>query len=296
MTLNSALLLGEKVVFGGLAIMAVWTAWVGDPVLGVLAALLVSRLLWCGLQWGQVLAAVRLEPSGLRAVFREMLVANAPILGAALANLLVTHANQLLVEQTQGAAELAYYAVAFQIAALVILLQGQVIRWLTPRISAVTRAGVRAEVMRRTLRRYAAAMFAITAATVFPLLIATREWLGLCFAPEYQAAAWPLRILCVWLLLYGPALVVNQFLLGLRLNRAYLAVAVTGGVIAILLGWVLVPRYGAVGVAVTLLVSHTPSMAFQWFCVQWRIARADEGAGGLMNDRSEALAVTRMAA
>jgi len=265
MRLSAALTLLERVVFAVLLIGLLSRPGLAQPILTALLCLAGSRLFGFVTQWGHTAESFRPEmrTGALRTDLIALTQGNAPVLGAAVASLMLTHVNQLFLEHQDGATGLAYYAIAFQLISLVTILQGQVLRFLTPRIAEITRPGTPSREMRRDLIRFSVGSGLITLMLAVPLLILAPWGLSLCFRPEYQAASTPLRILCVWAVLYGPALIVNQFLLCLRLTRAYLAVTVAGGGMALFLGQVLVPRLGASGVALSLLCSHAASMIAQ---------------------------------
>lgn len=197
---------------------------------------------------------------------------NGLILGAAVANLLMTHANQLLLEHNNGTEKLAHYSVAYQITLLIQLLQSQFVRLLAPRMAKLTRPGEPTEHMRPHLLRYTLYSLAATAVIVLPVAAAAPWLIGLV-DQRYLEAASPLRILCIWLLLYGPGLIINQFLLGLRLHKTFFAITLSAGATALACGQLLVPRYNGVGVALSLLLSHGASIAAQFATVWIMIGR-----------------------
>ena len=261
MGVSAAVMLGERLLFAFLAVMTLVLCsdfWL--PVV-VILCMVTARLLAFPVHW--LLAARSFRPTtrNLTANIRNLTRENILVLGGALSALMLTHVNQIVLGHQSGAAHLGYYAIAFQFVSLVTLVQAQVLRLVTPRIAELTHYVTGAT--RRAMIVYCLRSFLLTLLLVLPLMLLTPWLLATCFRAEYQAAAVPLRVLCVWVILYGPALIVNQFLLCLHLNRAYLLLTMISGTLALLLGQLFIPRFGATGVALALLCSHVVSMTAQ---------------------------------
>lgn len=279
MGLHAAVTLGERLLLGALTLALVFVAAGVSGAVLAMWFLVASRLVLLLVQWGYVLRSFRPRIKNVKANCLWLCRENAIILGAALASMLLTHANQMVLEHSQGAASLAYYAVALQIASVVMIVQGQVVRLWSPRIAELARPGQSVTAMQRHLFRYCRDMFLITLTMVVPLALFAPWIFALCFQSPYQAAVGPLRLLCIWVLCYGPGLVVNQFLLSLRLNRGYFVLTILSGIGALAAGLYIVPRYQANGVAMILLVIHVPCMLAQGALV-WRKIAALNGAAG----------------
>ena len=272
MNLHAGITLAEKVLFGVLVgLLLMLPLGVNGSILAVLC-LLAARLVSFAVQWGVVLRSFRPRLGRLKANLLWLVQQNGLILGALLANLCITHANQIVLDRQDGAARLGYYSVAFQIASVIIILQGQIVRLLGPRVAEITQTGSPVDAMRRGLLRFCFYSLLVTVAVVLPLGLFAPWILAICLKPEYQASVTPLRILCVWAVLNGPGIVVNQFLLCLRLNTSYFVLAVIAGGSALVLGQFLVPGYGTSGVAMALLCSHFVSIAAQCALVWWKMA------------------------
>ncbi|MBN2171933.1 MAG: oligosaccharide flippase family protein [Candidatus Krumholzibacteriota bacterium] len=271
MHLHAAIALGEKVLYG-LALVLAWRAAQGAPTAaGAAVCLLGSRGVGLLVQWLAALRSYRPSFGRLGAHLRWLVSENWLIVAAGLSSLLYTHFNQIVLDRQHGASELAYYAVGFQLIAIVQLFQAQFVRVLDPGIAASTREGEPVAALRRQLRRFAGLSALGSAVIALPLLILAPWIIALFFQPEYQASVAPLRLLCLWSLVYGPALVVNRYLINLRLQRDYFIITLGIGLLAVVLGQALVPRFGGLGVVLSLLLSHPLSMALQFARVRARI-------------------------
>jgi len=271
MGISAGLALLERILFGVLA--ACLLAGVSDasPAILVLGGLVAARLAGGAAQWIYASRSFRPVWRGCLERAWQLTCGNSLVFGGALASLLLTHWNQIVLESRAGPTRLAHYAVAFQLVSLVTIAQSQLVRLLTPQISILTREGNGYEERRRGLLRHCGYAAFVTLVLALPLLLLAPWVLAIGYRPEYQSAVLPLRILCLWVICYGPALIINQYLLCLRLNRAYLVLTVLSGGLGLLLGQVLVPRWGASGVALSLLCSHVPNMAVQGLLVMRRV-------------------------
>ena len=257
MHVHAGFTLAEKVVFAISVTLLLTFSFGIDGGLIAMLCMVGARLVLFGCQWGWALKSFRPTTVNLKANIRFLLQQNTLILGAALANILMSHANQVVLADQQGTASLACYAIALQIVSVVLLLQGQILRLLQPRIAEITQCGKSAEVMRKALVHYCLYAVLVTLSLVGPLAILAPWIIDMLLEPEYRGAVIPLRLLCAWAAIYGASLLVNQFLLCLRLNRSYFLICVGSGILALVLGQALIPSYGATGVAFTLLVSQT---------------------------------------
>jgi O-antigen/teichoic acid export membrane protein len=87
-------------------------------------------------------------------------------------------------------------------------------------------------------------------AILFPSLILS------LFDPEYASAASTLQILGIYLILIGVGQVASQYLIFVRMERAYSLVVMATGVLALGLYLVCIPLWSAKGAALAVLISH----------------------------------------
>ena len=262
--------LGEKAVYGALIFWALIGRGERDVVL-VAFFLLATRATSFAVQMVLAGRSFRPDRDDVRAVARNarwLLRGNALIVLAALANLLISHWNQLVLDVQLSSERLGYYALAFQMIAVVMLLQNQMLRIFFPRIAALTARDADPVLAYSRLRRFAAIAGGMSLLVVVPLYFAAPFIIDVLFTAEYKATLAPLRILCLWVVINGVARIVNAFLINLRLDKAFFWCALLAGGVAVVLGQILIPRFGESGVALALLISHPVSAVAQWAFVR----------------------------
>ena len=120
MHLHAGITLGEKSLYGTSLLSASFLF----PLSAVMAAgaLLFSSATSCLVQWRYTLRSFSPNFSGLKGRLKWLFRENWLIFLAALSNLCLTHANQLVLARKTDISNLAFYAVAFQISSFVVKL------------------------------------------------------------------------------------------------------------------------------------------------------------------------------
>lgn len=262
MHVHAFITLSERVLFA--ATTYIYLRHSAEPQVGPVALiLLASRALSFAVQLHIAKRTLHFDFRGLRQNLRWLLRGNVLIVTAATANLLISHWNQLSLEHQLSAERLGIFALAFQIIAVVTLLQNQVLRLFFPRIANLTSLGADPRLATRKFWLYTLLGTAFSAIITIPV-VALAPWvLGSLFAPAYREALAPLRVLAIWAVFNGGARIVNAFLINLRLDHAFFWSALTAGLLAVILGNILIPTLGEVGVAISLLASHPISVLMQ---------------------------------
>lgn len=274
MHVNAAISFAEKCIYAISVFVLVTTGFAGNGATAAAACLCAARLVSLASEWTYAARTFQPTTGGvLKENIRFLVEQNGLILGAAVANLMMTHANQLVLEHQQGAKRLAYYAIAYQIILLVQLLQSQVVRLVAPNVAGLTAVGAPGAETQKRLLRYIFYSLIVTIAVVTPLAVLAPWIIGAVLPENFDASVAPLRILCLRALVFGPSLVINQFLLGFRLRRAYFLITLVSGTMALLLGQALLPPYGPSGVAAALAIAHGCSMLLQLSVVLATIRR-----------------------
>jgi O-antigen/teichoic acid export membrane protein len=176
---------------------------------------------------------------------------NLRVTAAALSTGLFLYGNQLLLGNDR--IELASYGVAFQVMGAIFVFQGQSARMLSRNIAETCNhgAGIARSLMRDVL--LVACVSALLSAAAFVLI---QVLPGLLSDPKYEAATRVAPLLCAWVVIAGAAMVIVRYLVALHEESFYLALTVTCGIGAVILGWLIVPTYGGRAVAAILIVVH----------------------------------------
>lgn len=168
-------------------------------------------------------------------------------------NAFFVYGNQLILGKYADAAELSAYSMAFQLVSLVLLFQSMVIRLFNRSISEVCRS--QGGIIRHVL--YHGTLLAGISA-----LLALAVWIVSGYGPallsdsRFDQMIDFMPLLCTWIVIVGGGQVVTQYLLETKQERFYLGTSIVGGILAILLGALFVPRLGAYAVSSILIAIH----------------------------------------
>ncbi len=263
MNAHAWVLLVEKVLYSISTVCLVLLFPLKVSVLIVACCLLGSRLGSFAAQWWQVRRSYTPVVENLGANLRWLVTENTFVAAAMLGNMMAPHVNGLLLGYQKGEASMAHYFLAFQVMAAVQILQQVAVRMLVPRIAEVTRPGTSVALMRGRFVRFAMYSLTITLVLVVPMILLAGWMIGSFLPNNFQASVLPLRLLLFSCIAHSMGLVFNHFLICLRKNSHYFTTSIGKGLLAIALGWLLIPQYGAVGVALTILLCATLTMMVQ---------------------------------
>ena len=173
--------------------------------------------------------------------------------------------NRIVLRNVSGSGELGGYAAGAKLIDMAVLCLLQISRLGRPRMAAVVGKDVTAECRRSFVMRYLAGMLGLSLLFAVPALLFPRLLMTTFFGAGYADAAGPLRVLSIYLVVLAAGIVAAQYVISRRDDHLYFLSAVVGGVLAVLACALLIPRWGAVGAAWALLLSHGVSMLL--YCV-----------------------------
>ena len=172
--------------------------------------------------------------------------------------------NQLILKFYGGRESLGSYAAAWQIALIVILFLGQIVRIGNPATARKTKSGTSKSVRIKFLITYSTVLFL----TALPICLAMIVWpefiIGLIYKPEYASAAGVLRILGIYVMVVSLGVVASQYIISARLEKMYFVIVMLGAALSVTLCFCLIPQMGGVGAAIALLIAHGVSMGLYW--------------------------------
>lgn len=194
----------------------------------------------------------------------KMAQGNIAILLAAIGCLSFGNLNQLVLKHYCGTAELGSYAAAWQIACIAILLLTQISRIGNPAMARVTKQGMPKYEKLRFLLKYSLVMF-LAALPIAIVSIAFPEFiLTTIFKPEYAAAASSLQVFGFYLLTYSLGIVASQYVVSSGMEWLYFSSVIVGTLLSIVLCFILIPKLGGMGAAISLLAAHGIAMGLYW--------------------------------
>lgn len=243
---------------------------IADDYVVVWAALflLLSRILSLALEWQFVAKTAVMKIEFALPYLRQIINSNIWVWWASIGNLLMTQTNQFILKNKVGPSELAYYSLAFQSVMLIQILQKQITRIIGPSVANVTSADVMnsSEILKKWMH-YSAFSFLVSLLLLAPLYFLTPLIVMRFLGVEYLPAVPVMNTLYVWTAIFGAALINNQFLIGLRMQRSYFKITLLFGFISVILAFPLISKYQAQGAALSLLISHFCSIFFQIYIV-----------------------------
>lgn len=228
--------------------------------------LLLSRIITLFLEWRFVLSSANLVLKEAVPRLKNIVRTNSWVWFAAIGNLLMTQANQIILKDLAGLKQLAYYSVAFQIIMLVRMLQRQIVRLVAPSIAQITNPNFKGDIMDKFFR-FCGMSFLASTAILLPLYFLTPFIVRRLLGEEFSPAIPVMNVLYVWVSIYGIALINNQFLIGFRKEKFFLKITLIFGVLSLILAYFFIKQFESLGGALSLLIAHSCSIIFQFVVV-----------------------------
>jgi O-antigen/teichoic acid export membrane protein len=175
---------------------------------------------------------------------------------ATVASAFLTYGNQLLLAHNNPT-ELSSYSLAFQMMMGVFLFQGQAIRLSS---TSIMEACGSQKALLQSLAQNAGILFAGSTVLALGAWIAIQALPYILVDARFETMSKIALPLCIWVSLTGLGFSISQHSLALEQERFLLCTSLAGGFIALLLGSLFIPDYGALAVAVILLIVHSGMM------------------------------------
>ena len=268
---HSIIMLVDRVLFLCFTVVLIFFLKNEKAVIYVSFAQLATRILALSMEWRFVLKSTKLNFKPVYETIKKIINDNVWVWLAGIGNLLMTQANQLILNEKFGAEELANYGLAIQVIAIIRLLQTQLQRLTVPSIASVTADTNDANEILRKLSRFCGLTFLLSLGIILPAYFLTPFVIEKFIGVQYLSAIPVLNVLYAWSLLYGVAIIINQFLIGLRLQRFFFVSTAVFGLLSLVLAEFFVDRYKAMGAAISLLIAHFCSVVFQFSIVLKKI-------------------------
>ncbi len=167
-------------------------------------------------------------------------------------NNIIVYGNQTFLAAAEDATELTTYALATQLMGPAIIFQGQLLRLLRRNIAEA--AATTKENSQRLTTKYAGVMIAFSIGIcliIVGLSYLAPYWLN---DPRLEKISLYTPLLSIWVVVVGVGKLLSQTLLEFHKDRYYLLVGLSGASLSILLAFIFVPTYGAIALAIILVV------------------------------------------
>ena len=234
-------------------------AWIAFGLLVTEVFYLFLQQRWAGgrIEWSW-------DNSGRNSVVGELFKNNFWIWLATVGCLSFGTLNQIILKYYCGPGELGSYAASWQIVAAAMLLLTQVSRVGNPATARVTRPENNGCKRKSFLLKYSCVMAATALPVVIPSVLFPGWIMKTIFKPEYASSATILRVLGIYLMVFSLGCVASQYIVSSRMEKTYFASVIMGGILSVILCFLLIPRMAGYGAALALLIAHGISMGFYW--------------------------------
>lgn len=196
---------------------------------------------------------------------------------ATLAGMSIEYMTQIVLKWYAGNEALGGYSAAWLIVRLSLIAQTQCSRLGSERMSRYTRPDSSFANCLNFLLKYVCLMLALGAGLAIPC-VAFPEIILKVFGAEYLEAVSCLRILGFYPLLFGPYLVLLQYVIACRLHRTFFALNAIVGLFSVGLSFWFVPSMQALGAAWAVVVSLTLGLAVFSLAVVWHLRQTSRNA------------------
>jgi len=265
---QSLIILADRLFFLVSAVIIIFYIRNEKVIINVALAQLVCRIATLLAEWLYVVKTATLIKAPVYSFIKKLMKSNSWVWFAAIGNLLASQVNQLILDHKFGKEELALYGFAFQVMMVIRLLQLQVLRLLTPSIAAITKSQAANPVkIKKALFKFCLTTLLLSLCIILPAYFIAPYLIGNFINKDFLAALPVLNIFYLWAMVFGVAIIINQFLIGFQLQRFYFICTTTFGLISLLLAWIFIDKYKAPGAALSVLVTHICSVVFQLFIV-----------------------------
>lgn len=174
---------------------------------------------------------------------------------AILATLSFGALSKVFLKHMSGNGVLGDYAVAWHIVTLGSLGISQILRIGNPHLSKIFVSDNFQIEKLEFLWKYLLASLSIGLMVGLPAILVPNLLLSL-FRPEYESASSSLRILGCYVVFLGVGEVSRQILISIRKEKEVTLSVIVGGLFGLALYWILIPRHGATGASISVLLSH----------------------------------------
>lgn len=276
---HSLILLIDRVLFISATLAIIYFYKNEHAIITISLAQLITRVLTILLEYHFVASTAKLVIKPIYYAIKRIVVDNVWVWLGAIGNLLMTQANQLMIDGKFGVKELALYGFAFQVIMVIRLLQQQILRLITPAIAIITsNIQTKAKHAQKKLFQFCGLNVALSICIILPAYYLMPYFIAHYINKDFLGALPVLNVLYVWILLFGVAIIINQFLIGLRLQKFFFISTTVFGLLSLVLAEIFIGKYGSMGAAVSLLIAHACSVLFQLFVVLKKIKKEANAA------------------
>jgi O-antigen/teichoic acid export membrane protein len=185
---------------------------------------------------------------------RSLLKDSWPLIFSFMAIVIYQRIDQIMIGEMVGSEEVGIYSVAVRLAEVWIFIPTAVFWTVFP--SIIKAKAVSDEQFYLQLQKFYNLMALLAYAVAIPVSFIA-QWLVVALYGEAYARAGMMLIVLTWASLFmNLEYARSAFLNTMNLNRIYLIAVVTGGILNVILNYILIPRYGGMGAAIASLIAY----------------------------------------
>ena len=180
---------------------------------------------------------------------------------------------RLILKNYVDSASVGIYSAGFQIFLISQFIFHQVARVGNPMMAEVGKEGTGKQKRKKFVRLYLIILLLSTLPFYLPLIMLPDTITTYCFSEEYVEVSRILPFFGIYLLALAVGTAYEQFLISMRKDRVYFIIYVSGAILTIVLGLVLIPHYGVVGGVLTLVIPGALTRLLYLFLGELEIAK-----------------------
>ncbi len=265
-----------KLIYKSIYFMLIWVVILFDPrklsIISVGLSAIISAVVYVSAQYYWLLGECVLDDiqrvfHDFSDIIRGSIKGNVLVLIAAIGSTSIGYFNQLVLSYYYGISELGVYAAAWILVTAANLLLMQIMRVAGPAIARLTRGYSGAEEQKRFLSLYVSFLIIASSPLWLAAITVPDIIIQFLFKPEFASAANMLRVFGVYIIILSVGIVASQYLINARMEKSYFKCVTLGWSIGLVISFILIPKYGALGTALAVLFTHSITILFYWATV-----------------------------
>ncbi len=173
----------------------------------------------------------------------------------------VFNIDSIMLGQLRSAADVGLYAAAQRVVQFIAIIPGFIAMATFPLLSKYESDNAK---MSGMFEKIMATVFALGIPLALGGFLLSTSFMSLVFGSDYAAGGTTLSILMLSLLASFPNIILSNVIMSKNLQRTFIAATSIGVAVNIILNILLIPRYGAVGAAVSVTITQLLIMIINW--------------------------------
>lgn len=196
-------------------------------------------------------------------LIREIISSSLPFAFASFLGAIMINTDLIMLGWMRSPEEIGFYSAAQKPIQLLYTMAGLFATSLFPAISRIS-AATEPERLKKLLEKSLVASLFVAIPTVVVGLPLSKEIVSLLYGQEYLPAILPFQVLLITLLIIFPSVIVSNSLLAQNQQKKFITFSLIGAIGNIFFNFLLIPKFGIFGSAVSTLTTQILANAFIW--------------------------------